>query len=67
VSAFRDAGGSWVVEILNTGTTAEPVSLHGLPAVHASAYVTNETDALTAQSGQLTAPARFLLTVVITH
>jgi len=67
VSAFRDAGGSWVVEILNTGTTAEPVSLHGLPAGHASAYVTNETDALTSQSGSLTAPARSLLTVVITR
>jgi O-glycosyl hydrolase len=67
VSAFRNVGGSWVVEILNTGTTAEPVSLHGLPAGHVSAYVTNETDALTPQSGPLTAPARSLLTVVISH
>jgi glucuronoarabinoxylan endo-1,4-beta-xylanase len=67
VSAFRDAGGAWVVEILNTGTSAEPVSLRGLPAGHVSAYVTNETDALTSQSGSLTAPARSLLTVVITR
>jgi glucuronoarabinoxylan endo-1,4-beta-xylanase len=66
VSAFRDPGGSWVVEILNTGTTAQPVSLRGLPGGHATAYVTNESDALTAQPrGPLTAPARSLLTVVI--
>jgi Glycosyl hydrolase family 30 beta sandwich domain len=67
VSAFRDVGGSWVAEILNTGATGEPVSLHGLPAGHVSAYATNETDTLTSQSGPLTAPARSLLTVVITH
>jgi Glycosyl hydrolase family 30 beta sandwich domain len=67
VSAFRDTGGSSVVEILNTGTTSEPVSLRGLPAGRESAYVTNEADALTPQAGPLTAPARSLLTVVITH
>jgi glucosylceramidase len=67
VSAFRNTGGTSVVEILNTGTTSEPVSLRGLPAGHVSAYVTNEADALTPQSGQLTAPARALLTVVISH
>ena len=67
VSAFRDTGGSSVVEILNTGTTSEPVSLRGLSAGRESAYVTNEADALTPQAGPLTAPARSLLTVVITH
>lgn len=66
VSAFRDRDGSWVVEILNTGTTAQPVSLRGLPGGHATGYVTNESDALTAQPrGPLTAPARALLTVVV--
>jgi glucosylceramidase len=67
VSAFRDRDGSWVVEILNTGTTAQPVSLRGLPSGHATSYVTSESDALTAQPrGPLTAPARSLLTVVVT-
>jgi len=66
VSAFRDRDGSWVVEILNTGTTAQPVSLRGLPGGHATGYVTNESDALTAhRPGPLTAPARSLLTVVV--
>lgn len=66
VSAFRDRDGSWVVEILNTGTAAQPVSLRGLPSGHATGYVTSESDALTAQPrGPLTAPARSLLTVVI--
>jgi glucuronoarabinoxylan endo-1,4-beta-xylanase len=66
VSAFRDRDGSWVVEILNTGTTAQPVSLRGLPSGRATGYVTNESDALAAQPrGPLTAPARSLLTVVI--
>ena len=66
VSAFRDRDGSWVVEILNTGITAQPVSLRGLPGGHATGYVTNESDALTAQPrGAMTAPARSLLTVVV--
>jgi glucuronoarabinoxylan endo-1,4-beta-xylanase len=66
VSAFRDRDGSRVVEILNTGTTAQPVSLRGLPGGHVTGYVTNESDALAAQpGGPLTAPARSLLTVVI--
>ncbi len=66
VSAFRDRDGSWVVEILNTGTTDQPVSLRGLPSGHATGYVTNESNAITAQPrGPLTAPARSLLTVVI--
>jgi len=65
VSAFRDPGGSWVVEILNTGSTSQPVSLRGLPGGHATGYVTNESDALTAlPRGSLTVPARSLLTVV---
>ena len=67
MSAFRDRDGSWVVEILNTGTTAQPVALRGLPGGHATSYVTNESDALTPQPrGPLTAPARSLLTVVVT-
>jgi Glycosyl hydrolase family 30 beta sandwich domain len=66
VSAFRDSNGSWVVEILNTGTTAQPVSLRGLPGGHVTGYITNESDVLTAQPrGPLTAPARSLPTVVI--
>jgi len=68
VSAFRDPGGSWVAEILNTGTTAQPIALRGLPRGHATGYVTNESDALTVQpGGPLTAPARSLLTVVISR
>lgn len=66
VSAFRNRGGSQVVEILNTGTTDEPVTLQGVPLAGATAYVTNETEALTPVSGPLTVPARSLLTVV-TH
>jgi O-glycosyl hydrolase len=65
VSAFRNRDGSRVMEILNTGTTGQPVSLHGVSASGASAYVTNEADSLTPVSGPLTAPARSLLTVVI--
>ena len=64
VSAFRDRDGSEVVEILNTGTTDVPVSLSGVPT-GGTAYVTNESDSLTSQSGPLTAPARSLLTVVV--
>jgi O-glycosyl hydrolase len=67
VSAFRNRDGSKVVEVLNTGTTDQPVSLQGVSLAGASAYVTNESDALTPVSGQLTAPARSLLTVVIKH
>jgi O-glycosyl hydrolase len=67
VSAFRNQNDSQVVEILNTGTTDEPVTLQGLDIGGVSAYVTNATDALTPVSGPLTAPARSLLTVVITQ
>jgi O-glycosyl hydrolase len=65
VSAFRNRDGSQVIEILNTGTTAAPISLKGLPAGHLSAYLTGDSEALTPLSGPLTAPARSLLTVVI--
>jgi glucuronoarabinoxylan endo-1,4-beta-xylanase len=67
VSAFRNRDGSVVAEILNTGTTDQPVSLQGIDASGASAYVTDEADSLapeTAGSG-LVAPARSLTTVVI--
>lgn len=67
VSAFRDRGGSWVVEILNTGTTDEPVWLRGIPAGRAAAYVTSESAALAPQHGPLTVPARSLLTVVVSR
>jgi O-glycosyl hydrolase len=64
VSAFRNRDGSRVVEILNSGTTDQPVTLRGVAASGAAAYVTNESDSLTPQSGPLTAPARSLLTVI---
>jgi glucuronoarabinoxylan endo-1,4-beta-xylanase len=67
VSAFRNRGGSRVVEILNTGTSDEQVSLHGVSASGASGYITNEADSLTPVSGPLTVPARSLLTIVINH
>jgi glucuronoarabinoxylan endo-1,4-beta-xylanase len=67
VSAFRNRDGSRVVEILNTGTADQPVTLSGVPAGGATGYVTNESDSLTPQNGPLTAPARSLLTVVISH
>ncbi len=66
VSAFRNRDGSHVLEILNTGTGGEPVTLKGISLRNATAYVTNETDALTPVTGPLTVPARSLLTVV-TH
>ena len=65
VSAFRNRDGSLVLEILNTGTSDQPVALTGVSLARASAYVTNETGSLTPVSGPLTAPARSLLTVVI--
>ncbi|MBO0803865.1 MAG: glycoside hydrolase family 30 protein [Nocardiopsaceae bacterium] len=72
VSAFRDADGSEVTEILNAGTTDQPVTLRGLGGGGGtggspggeSAYVTNSSDSLTPVSGPLTVPARSLLTVV---
>jgi glucuronoarabinoxylan endo-1,4-beta-xylanase len=67
VSAFRNRDGSRVVEILNTGTSDQPVTLPGVPAGDVSGYVTNEADALTPVSGPFTAPARSLLTMVISH
>lgn len=54
---FRNRDGSRVAEILNTGTTDQPVTLRG----RATAYVTNETNSVT---GPLTVPAHSLLTVV---
>lgn len=66
VSAFRNRDGSRVVEILNTGTADEPVTLQGIGLRNAAAYVTSETDSLTPVTGPLVAPARSLLTVV-TH
>jgi glucuronoarabinoxylan endo-1,4-beta-xylanase len=65
VSAFRNRGGSRVIEILNTGSTDEPVALQGVPAHDLHAYVTGESAALTPQTGPLTVPARSLLTVVV--
>jgi glucuronoarabinoxylan endo-1,4-beta-xylanase len=64
VSAFRNADGSRVAEILNTGSTDQPVSLRGLGLGHGTAYVTNETNSVTPVTGPLTVPARSLLTVV---
>ena len=64
VSAFRNADGSRVAEILNTGSTDQPVSLRGLGNGHVTAYVTNETNSVTPVTGPLTVPARSLITVV---
>jgi Glycosyl hydrolase family 30 beta sandwich domain len=64
VSAFRNRDGSRVAEILNTGTTDQPVTLRGLGGGRATAYVTNETNSVTPVTGPLTVPARSLLTVV---
>ena len=67
VSAFRNRDGSLVAEILNTGTTDQPVSLQGIDASGASAYITDEADALREQAAGsgLVAPARSLTTVVV--
>ncbi|MBV9382473.1 MAG: hypothetical protein JO242_17635, partial [Streptosporangiaceae bacterium] len=67
VSAFRNHDGSLVAEILNTATTAQPVSLRGISLDGASAYLTDETNALTPEpSGAgLSAPPRSLTTVVV--
>jgi glucuronoarabinoxylan endo-1,4-beta-xylanase len=65
VSAFRNRDGSRAVEILNTGTSAERLSLRGLGAGHLAAYVTGDSQALSPQTGPLTVPARSLLTVVV--
>lgn len=67
MSAFRNRDGSRVIEILNTGTTDQPVSLSSAGGHDVHAYVTGPSDQLTAQTGPLTAPARSLLTVVIGH
>lgn len=74
VSAFRDPfsrgsfsrGGSWVVEVLNTGATAQRVSLRGVPAGQRTGYVTGDQSALTPQRGPLTVPPHSLLTVTVT-
>ena len=65
VSSFRNRDGSKVVEILNTGTADDAVTLQGINLEGAAAYVTNEGNTLTPVTGPLTAPARSLLTVVI--
>lgn len=65
VSAFRNRDGSRVIEILNTGTTDQPMSLSGVYGRDADAYVTGGSGQLTRQTGPLTAPARSLLTVVV--
>jgi glucuronoarabinoxylan endo-1,4-beta-xylanase len=65
VSAFRNSDGSRVIEILNTGTTDEPVSLRGVHGHDVDAYVTGGSAQLNPQTGPLTAPARSLLTVVV--
>ena len=64
VSAFRNRDGSRVAEILNTGTTDQPVTLRGPGDGRATAYVTNETNSVTPVTGPLTVPAHSLLTVV---
>lgn len=67
VSAFRNRNGSLVVEVLNTGTSAEPIVVHGIDISDASAYLTDEGDSLTPEQGGagLQAPARSLTTLVI--
>jgi O-glycosyl hydrolase len=67
VSAFANRDGSMVVEILNTGTTAQPVSLRGIPVNNASVFVTDEASALTQQPAgtAVTAQPRSLTTVTI--
>lgn len=67
VSAFRNRDRSMVVEVLNTGTSAEPIVLGGLDTSGASAYVTDERNSLTPEpaSAGLQAPARSLTTLVI--
>jgi O-glycosyl hydrolase len=67
VSAFVNRDGSRVLEILNSGTTDQPVSLSGLGGHDVDAYVTGPSAQLAPQTGPLTAPARSLLTVVVNH
>ncbi len=67
VSAFRNRDGSLVVEVLNTGTSGEPIALKGIGTSGASAYLTDEGDSLTPEpaGAGLQAPARSLTTIVL--
>lgn len=75
VSAFRNADGSAVLELLNTGTGATTVdlALHGIPKSRPATYRTDEThsltrtDTATLHGRTLTAPLppRALTTVVL--
>jgi glucuronoarabinoxylan endo-1,4-beta-xylanase len=73
VSAFRNADGSRVVELLNTATTATSVDLAGWSGRRPATYLTDETHSLTrtdtsrARGGHLLTdlPPRSLTTVVV--
>jgi glucuronoarabinoxylan endo-1,4-beta-xylanase len=67
VSAFRNASGSLVLEVLNNSATAQPVSVQGVSLAAASVYLTDETDSLTPETAGpgLQAPPTSLTTIVI--
>jgi glucuronoarabinoxylan endo-1,4-beta-xylanase len=67
VSAFRNSGGSLVLEVLNNSATAQPVSVQGVSLAGASVYLTDETDSLTPETAGpgLQAPPTSLTTIVI--
>jgi len=67
VSAFRNRDGSLVVEVLNNGTSSTPITLAGIDTAHASAFLTDEGDALAPEAAGtgLQAPARSLTTLVV--
>lgn len=67
VSAFRNSGGSLVLEVLNNSATAQPVSVQGVSLARASVYLTDGTDSLTPETAgpALQAPPASLTTIVI--
>jgi glucuronoarabinoxylan endo-1,4-beta-xylanase len=67
VSAFRNTGGSLVLEVLNNSATAQPVSVGGVSLAGASVYLTDEADSLTPETAGagLAAPPTSLTTIVI--
>ena len=67
VSAFRNRDGSLVVEVLNAGTSSAPIALRGVDTARVSAYLTDESHALTTEAAGsgLSAPPRSLTTLVI--
>jgi len=75
-TAFINADGSAVVNVINTGSSAAALSIAGLKATAARAWITDESNDMTAavpvvgsdgSVGGVTVPGRGLVSLVITH